>query len=181
MEGENHNREDQFDYVGSQARKNTPSVASGDRYSRVSDGDNTPIRKFCGKYTVPTWAALPLIQKAEEETQRYIDKFSECFDAYAEKKLVAREALKHVKYVTAYGYKQVDGETIVDEQEQAIMRRILKLRAQGMICRRVADILNNDGRRTRRGNLWTDDNVNHVSNIRYKKQNRMAGSGAMGG
>jgi DNA invertase Pin-like site-specific DNA recombinase len=56
-----------------------------------------------------------------------------------------------------YGYRAERGSKVlvVHEEEARVVRRIFTLRGRGLSPYRIADILNREGRPTRRGGSWT--------------------------
>jgi site-specific DNA recombinase len=63
---------------------------------------------------------------------------------------------------TPYGFTR-DGDSLVcAPEEQAIIGRVKALRAGGWTLQRIADVLNEDGIPTKRGNLWAPQTVSNV-------------------
>ena len=53
-----------------------------------------------------------------------------------------------------YGYRVAAGRILPDETEHRVTKRIERLRAKGYTLRKVADRLNRDGVKTKRGAQW---------------------------
>jgi DNA invertase Pin-like site-specific DNA recombinase len=53
-----------------------------------------------------------------------------------------------------YGYRSRGGELVTDPQEQATLRRMRDLRADGASYRRIAEVLQAEGRQPKRGTTW---------------------------
>jgi site-specific DNA recombinase len=86
-----------------------------------------------------------------------------------------RDALAHLKASgvrlggAALGWRRAedldeDGRRVVQvvEEEQAIVDRIVELRSQGMSLRRIANVLTEEGLRTKRGGRWQPQTVANV-------------------
>ena len=52
------------------------------------------------------------------------------------------------------GYKSVGGSLVIAEDEAEIVRLIFKLHDEGMAYNKIADYLNNNGLKTKRGGRW---------------------------
>lgn len=72
-----------------------------------------------------------------------------------------REVIAHKKanglvYGTVpYGYRREGERLVPDPQEQAVIRRVRELRAEGMSLRRIAKTLESEGYRPRSGGKWS--------------------------
>ena len=53
-----------------------------------------------------------------------------------------------------FGYRAEAGELVADDAERATVARIEELRAGGLSLRAIADVLEEEGRRPRRGERW---------------------------
>ncbi len=68
-----------------------------------------------------------------------------------------------------WGYKNVDGEILIDEEEEKLVTRIYKLFADGLGGRVVARILRDDGIRNRNGKTLSENTIREiVKNPLYK-------------
>ena len=64
----------------------------------------------------------------------------------------------------AYGYKSVDKKLVVDLEEAKVIKRMfeLVLSSPSAGYKKIATILNDEGFRTRKGNLWASDTVEDI-------------------
>ena len=71
---------------------------------------------------------------------------------------------------TPYGYRRdKDGGLVIDPHEAKIVRRIFKLKADGMGAVAIAALLNADGQKTRRGKSWRHGRVSYIlDNPKYQ-------------
>jgi len=60
------------------------------------------------------------------------------------------------------GYRAMGRELIPDEAEQAAVRRIIKLRGEGQSLRQIANVLDIEGLRSKRGGSWHPQTINRV-------------------
>lgn len=69
----------------------------------------------------------------------------------------------------AYGFRLIDGKLQIDETEAAVVRRIFALYLQGLGRQAIADVLNQEGIRTRReGKQWRATGISYLlGNERY--------------
>ncbi|MGA3355049.1 MAG: recombinase family protein [Acidimicrobiales bacterium] len=64
--------------------------------------------------------------------------------------------------IPRFGYSASDGELVADEREQAVVARMLELKAEGCSLRAIAERLNNEGLRPKRGEHWQATQVARV-------------------
>jgi len=62
----------------------------------------------------------------------------------------------------AFGQRSVDGELVTDDREAAVAARIRELRSEGSSLRQIADQLNAEGLRPKRGGMWHPMTVGRV-------------------
>lgn len=63
----------------------------------------------------------------------------------------------------AFGFEARDGDLIESQEEQAIVRSIVELRAAGASLREICSTLESEGHRTKRGGTrWTPMSVKRV-------------------
>ena len=69
----------------------------------------------------------------------------------------------------AYGFRLIDGKLQINETEAAVVRRIFALYLQGLGRQAIADVLNQEGIRTRReGKQWRATGISYLlGNERY--------------
>lgn len=65
------------------------------------------------------------------------------------------------------GYKVVDGNLVINEEEAVIVRRIFDLRKQGMSFDRIAKMLNEEGSHNRSGGDWTMAHIFYI--VKHEK------------
>ena len=56
--------------------------------------------------------------------------------------------------IPRFGYSTSGGELVADEREQAVVARMLELKAEGCSLRVIAERLNDEGLRPKRGERW---------------------------
>lgn len=81
------------------------------------------------------------------------------------RKLGGREAQKKGRFVTnrpPLGYKSVNGKLVIDEEEAKIVKRIFDLYLKGYGFAKIADTLNEEGYRTRRGYSFRKDKIKYI-------------------
>ena len=69
---------------------------------------------------------------------------------------------RYVGGIPRFGYSANAGELVPDEREQAVVGRILALQAQGCSLRTIAQRLNDEGLRPKRGERWQATQVARV-------------------
>jgi DNA invertase Pin-like site-specific DNA recombinase len=62
----------------------------------------------------------------------------------------------------SYGVRAEGGELVADDHEQAVIRRAVELRAEGASLRQIADALDAEGHRAKRGGRWHPNAVRRV-------------------
>lgn len=63
---------------------------------------------------------------------------------------------------TRFGYRKVDGQVVHDEEEQRVIRWIVKTREDGVSYRRIAAALNKHNVPTKRGGTWSIPQVSTI-------------------
>jgi site-specific DNA recombinase len=69
---------------------------------------------------------------------------------------------RYVGDIPRFGYSTSDGELVADKDEQAVVTRMLELKADGYSLRAIAQRLNDEGLRPKRGERWQATQVARV-------------------
>jgi len=161
-----YDREEQLDIAADKIRMHIQGDQCKTHSSHASDNDNTPIRAFCIKYDIPTWLSIPFIRKTEAETQRFIDEWHAVFHRFEERIRADMEQV-HIDYRTPYGYRNI---LVPDDQEQAILARMSRMREQGMTCCEVGEQLDREGVKAKRSASWSANSVCRLTNQYRRKE-----------
>ncbi|MEM9217686.1 MAG: recombinase family protein [Cyanobacteria bacterium P01_F01_bin.150] len=76
----------------------------------------------------------------------------------------------------AFGQKSINGELVKDEQEQAIIELIRRHHKSGKSLQQIANWLNENGHRTKRGHDWKRISVKRVLDRLYDRSGKAPGS-----
>ena len=75
----------------------------------------------------------------------------------------------------AFGQKVINGELVADPQEQEIIDLIRRHHKSGKSLQQIADWLNNNGYKTKRGQQWRRISIKRVLDRLYGKTSRISG------
>lgn len=64
-----------------------------------------------------------------------------------------------------YGYDNVDGELVKNDEEFKVIKRIKNLRSRGWSWRRISIKLNDDGVRSKEGKIWYDGSLYNMMRV----------------
>ena len=76
----------------------------------------------------------------------------------------------------AFGQKVVNGELVANSQEQEIIELIRRHHKSGKSLQQIADWLNNNGYKTKRGQQWRRISIKRVLDRLYGKSNKVPGT-----
>ena len=76
----------------------------------------------------------------------------------------------------AFGQCSINGELVADEREQAIIELIRRHHKSGKSLQQIADWLNQNGHRTKRGSSWKRISVKRVLDRLYGRSGKAPGS-----
>ena len=76
----------------------------------------------------------------------------------------------------AFGQKAINGELVDDEREQAIIELIRRHHKSGKSLQQIANWLNDNGHKTKRGNEWKRISVKRVLDRLYDRSGKAPGS-----
>lgn len=76
----------------------------------------------------------------------------------------------------AFGQKVVDGELVKDAWEQEIVELIRRHHKSGKSLQQIADWLNQNGYKTKRGNQWRRISIKRVLDRLYGKKPKVSGA-----
>ena len=76
----------------------------------------------------------------------------------------------------AFGQKAINGELVNDEREQAIIELIRRHHKSGKSLQQIANWLNDNGHKTKRGNEWKRISVKRVLDRLYDRSGKAPGS-----
>ena len=75
----------------------------------------------------------------------------------------------------AFGQRVIDGELVTDSKEQQIIELIRRHHKSGKSLQQIADWLNDNGYKTKRGQQWRKISVKRVLDRLYGKNNKTSG------
>ena len=75
----------------------------------------------------------------------------------------------------AFGQKAVNGELVVDPQEQEVIDLVRRHHKSGKSLQQIADWLNGNGYKTKRGQQWRRISIKRVLDRLYGKNNQTSG------
>lgn len=76
----------------------------------------------------------------------------------------------------AFGQRAINGELVNDEREQAIIELIRRHHKSGKSLQQIADWLNTNNHRTKRGHLWKRISVKRVLDRLYDRSGKAPGA-----
>ena len=76
----------------------------------------------------------------------------------------------------AFGQKVVNGELVANSQEQKIIELIRRHHKSGKSLQQIADWLNDNGYKTKRGQQWRRISIKRVLDRLYGKSNKVPGT-----
>ena len=81
----------------------------------------------------------------------------------------------------AFGQKVVNGELVANSQEQEIIELIRRHHKSGKSLQQIADWLNDNGYKTKRGQQWRRISIKRVLDRLYGKSNKVPGTNHFSG
>jgi site-specific DNA recombinase len=90
----------------------------------------------------------------------------------SEKQMIAKRTSAGLRYASdqgrvilgtvPFGYQLVDGEILVQPEEAELVLKIFNLIAEGYSCKKVSNLLNDEGNLNRKGLPWTAEKVRWI-------------------
>ena len=119
-------------------------------YAPEKDIDQTPVGRFVRKYGVPYELLNCMIGKTEKQTEYNLDLFEQyILDKLGVKKNKKRKLLSGY---ARYGYKHDSNKIIPLDNEQKVIRLIIKLYKKGLSYPKISEELFKKDIKTRQGN-----------------------------